>query len=143
MYGVTKNSKAKLHTNKKLNWTNDPIEVLGVIIDHSDTQMLELNSGDMKDKISSILESWRNRGLTLMGKVIMLNSLIGSLFVYKMNVLRTIPKSHMDSLNECLRKYPWDDGTAKVALDILTASKSQAGLKPFDIKKKDQSLKIQ
>ena len=42
--------------------------------------------------------NWRNKGLTVLGKTTMLNALVGSLFVYKRNVLANIYKTMIESI---------------------------------------------
>ena len=60
-----------------------------------------------------------------------------------MSVLRLMPDKLKDTINDCLRKFMWDNKTLEIALDILTADKGQCGLRLVDITVIDKSLKIQ
>ena len=67
--------------------------------------MLQINYEFINDEITGIVNSWVNCNLSLVGKVLMLNSLIGSLFVHQMNVLLTIPDKIVNDICTTLRNY--------------------------------------
>ena len=79
----------------------------------------------------------------MLGRVIVLNSLVGSLFVHKMNVLPTLPKQWRKFIEKTITNFLWDGKTAKISYNKLTARKEQGGLKLFNVKHKESSLKIQ
>ena len=91
--GSLKRSKAKLYTVQELNWVCDKINILGVDVCDNKEMLEKFNYNSMIDKIKSILLSWGNRGLSLYGKILIINTLIGSLFVYKMSVLPSISET--------------------------------------------------
>ena len=105
--------------------------------------MIELNHKGIKSKISNILDNWSSRGPSLYGKVIMLNALIGSLYVYKMQVLPTLSDGYVKEIHDVKNNYMWKGGTGKCKSDIFRIPKEQGGLRLFDLKCKDKSLKIQ
>ena len=86
--GALKDTDVKIYTTKQLAWTNDLIKVLGVNISHDKQIQIESNYEHMLDKIQTIFKAWQNRGLSLLGNTMLVNTLVGSLFVYKMNVFR-------------------------------------------------------
>ena len=47
--------------------------------------MINVNYKEILSKADEVMYDWRNRGLTIVSKVAVLNTLIGSLFVYKMS----------------------------------------------------------
>ena len=79
--GSLQGSSAELITQKTLTWTNNPINVLGVSITSDPKEILDLNYNALIPKIKGILRTWNQRRLSLMGKVLIINSLIASLFV--------------------------------------------------------------
>ena len=85
--GSLKGSNAQLYTQHQINWTNEPINILGVWIDHSEERMMQLNLDEIITKSKSIIGKWVNRNLSLAGKVQVLNSLVSSLYVYRLTVL--------------------------------------------------------
>lgn len=82
------------------------------------------------------------RNITLTGKVLLVNSLVGSLFVYKMTVLPFLGSEFVETFNKILRNFIWNDRKSKIALNILQADKNCGGLRLVDLHKKDMSLKL-
>ena len=79
--GSLRNSDAIFYTTKQLIWTNDSINVLGIEIDHNSVNMLKHNYDTIIDKVKLIFQSWHNRELSLLGKTMLINAMVGSLCV--------------------------------------------------------------
>ena len=88
--GYLRFSDAQLYGMSEAVWSNQDITVLGVTITHQD--IISKNYMPIIDKVKKTLDAWYNRGLSLIGKIQVVNMLIASLFVYKMMVLPLIPK---------------------------------------------------
>ena len=82
--GSLRESLAELITQKNFQWSSGPIDILGVKINCDGTNHNE-NFAEIMQKVS-VCKTWINRTLTLHGKVLVLNTLIGSLFVYKLSL---------------------------------------------------------
>ena len=95
--GSLKHSSAKLYEISQVKWSNQDIQVLGVTIAHED--IVNKNYQNIVEKSKHILNSWKNRGFCLLGKVQVVNTLIASLFVHKMMVLPTIPMSIVKNMD--------------------------------------------
>ena len=85
--GSIANTDAKLYTQKKLKWSNEAINTLGVDL-HQEN--LECNFEDVLLKMHAVSQLWFHRQLTLIGKILLVNSLFASLYVYKMQVIHKI-----------------------------------------------------
>lgn len=133
-------SSATLYTKKTLQWTNKPIKVLGITL--SNECDLEINYDGMLDKIKDILKSWTFRNPTLMGRVLLINSLVGSLYVYKMNVLPNLSAKHIKAFETIVRKFLWKEKKSCIALSLLQADKEYGGLRLVHLQKKETSLKV-
>ena len=88
--GSLKNSDAKIYTQPMLRWSNDPIEILGVKVSTNTNELLHLNYDSIIQKVIGTFTNWRKRNLSLYGKVLITNTLVASLFVYKMYTLPMI-----------------------------------------------------
>ena len=77
-----------------------------------------------------------------MGKVQVLNTLVASLFVYKMMVLPIIPKKVIKNMENVMREFLWNGKKAKIALNILQNPKTQGGLNLVNLEKRDKALKV-
>ena len=139
--GSLKNTQAKLYTQAQLNWTNEPINILGVWVHYDINKVYELNYKPILDKVRSILNSWSNRGLSLCGKILIVNQLIASLFVYKIMVLPTIPVKVARILETEIGNFLWNGRRAKIPLKTLQLSKKKGGLALVDIRKRDIAIK--
>ena len=135
------NSDAILYTQKNLKWSNEAIETLGVDI-NCDGSIPSSNYDKIIVKMKRTMENWYNRTLTLHGKVLVINSLIGSLFVYKVTAMLTLNDTQINQINKMIRDFLWKGGKAKIALETLMKLKEQGGLKLVDITAKQYTCKI-
>ena len=96
------------------------VEVLNEI---NDPKLMEMNFEKILLKAQSILDQWRHRGLSLFGKVTVINTMIASLFVYKMSVLPSITDKYIDKLNAMMNSFLWNNRKPKIKLEILQIPK--------------------
>ena len=137
--GSLRHSDAEMYNISEFAWSNKDISVLGVTISHED--IVQKNYNDIIKKARQTLFSWKNRGLSLIGKVQVINTLVASLFVYKMMVLPTIPKNIVRTMDNIFREFLWSGKKAKIAYPILQNPKDQGGLNLVHLTKKDYALK--
>ena len=137
--GSLRHSNAQMYNIDQYKWSNKDINVLGVHICHEN--IVEKNYEDIVSKVNKVLQAWHNRGLSLIGKVQVVNSLIASLFVYKMMVLPVIPLNIIKSTDNAIRNYLWNGKKAKIAYKILQCPKKEGGLNLVNLLVKDKALK--
>ena len=140
--GSLKFSAATLVTLRQVQWTNTQIKVLGVMIHYDTTSCMNLNYEPIIQKAGAMLKTWQSRGLSLIGKVLVVNTLIESLFVHKMFVLPTLTDNMIIVLDHLVQKFVWNDKKPKIAKSILQANKHVGGLRLVNFKLKDKALKI-
>ena len=116
--GALKNTDVKIITSKELNWTNEILSFLGIDIVNKD-DIIEINYKEILSKSKDIMMAWEHRGLSLMGKVVMLNAFVGPLYVYKMNVLPLIPETILTSMEDEINKFLWKGSKPKVSLSLI------------------------
>ena len=137
--GSLRHSDAALYDLENYKWSNQDICVLGVTIAHED--VITKNYEPLVEKTRKILNSWGNRGLSLIGKVQVVNTLVASLYVYKMMVLPEIPKRIVKCVDNLIREFIWNGKKSKIAYSILQNSKKEGGLELVNLTKKDRALK--
>ena len=137
--GSLRHSDAEMYNMKEYAWSNKDISVLGITIAHED--LVQKNYGTMVDKVKKVIQAWYNRGLTLLGKIQAVNTLISSLFVYKMMVLPSIPKNIVKNVDNLIRDYLWKGKKSKIAYNILQLPKKEGGLNLVNLEHKDIALK--
>ena len=139
--GSIKNSNARMYTKNELNWTNEPINVLGVSVSTDATLLSKINYEAIIKKSELTLKKWRSRNLSLLGKVLIVNSLVASLFVYKMSVLPKIPSEFVKKMNKIIESFIWNDRRAKIPIKVLQISKQEGGTGLVNLELKDCALK--
>lgn len=139
--GSLRYSSAQLFMAEEVSWTNEPIKILGVKI-CEEKLLVQENFTEVIKKASGTLTTWLTRCLTLMGRTLLINSLVGSLFVYKMMVLPKLLKEAISGLNDIMRKFLWDSKKSKISLELLQADKMVGGLRLVNFNSKDILLKL-
>ena len=139
--GSLKNSKDELITQRSIAWTSEPINVLGVWICHDKIESIARNYDTLLVKVKAILGAWRSRSLTLIGKILIINTLIASLFVYKMLVLNNLPEKIIKQLESEFQLFIWNGKKPKIALSTLQRNKNAGGLRLVDIRLRERALK--
>ena len=139
--GSLKDSAAKFYTERKLNWTNEPINVLGVTVDTDIHKAMDLNYERVCIKAEKKLARWQKRNLSLLGKVNIINTLIASIFVHSMTVLPSIPDKYVNRMEKVMVHFLWNGHKPKIPLDILKLKKKDGGLQLVDLRVKDAALK--
>lgn len=100
------------------------------------------NYEKFKEKFCDRLAAWNNRGLSLLGKILVVNALLVSQLVYKMMMICDVNEDRYQQLKSIIVKFLWDDKRPKIAYSKLILTYEDGGLKLHDIKIKDISLKL-
>lgn len=141
--GSLKDSNARIYTGKPFHWTNNAIKILGINIDHDFIAAQRVNLYSILDKANNVCKLWAHRQLSLIGKVTVINSLIGSLFVYKLSALDLLTQKRIKSIEAGIKKFLWNGKRPKMKLETLCKDRESGGLRLVDINKKDIALKAQ
>lgn len=142
--GSIANTNAKLYTRKPFNWTNALPNVLGVNVSQcSDQVNINNNYAIIIQKVKDILYQWQNRQLSLTGKVLIINTLVASLFVYKMSVLPNMSYNLIIQFEQLIREYLGKGNIARITLNQLKLPRDLGGLRLVDLFKRQNALKIQ
>lgn len=141
--GSLARSDAIMYTKRPFLWTNGPIRILGITIDYLERDIQTQNLAYLMDKVKATCSLWCNRGLTLNGKVLVVNFLCASLFVYRLQVLRTLDTKYVVQFNDIVKHFLWDGRRPKLSFAKLCNHKEFGGLKLINLESKDKALKCQ
>ena len=138
--GSFSNTDAKLITSKELGWSDGDVELLGVSIPngHCAKNLYKTTIGKLKD----IANNWYWCNFTLTSRVLLVNALMGSLFVYRMLVLLDLEKSELKLIDNITRKFLWKGKRLKISLRLLQNMKDTGGLHLVNFTAKQHALKI-
>ena len=138
--GSLKYTDAKLITQRTLAWSNEPLCVLGIYVHEDINERIKLNFGDLYIKVDSVLKLWSSRNLTLMGRILVVNTLVESLFVHRMQCVEAMPHHMYKKYHELILKFVWKGKRPKIAFSTLNASKKQGGLRLVNLEFKHRAL---
>jgi hypothetical protein len=124
-----------------LTWCEGPIKTLGVSICQTPEDNYKYNYEPKIKKIKIMLSMWKQRRLSLKGKITVLNSLATSILVYPCTILET-PDRVITETNNLFFDFLWDGGNNKIAKNIIIKKIENGGLKMIDIESKIKSLKL-
>ena len=139
--GSITNTDAMLYTQKKYKWVNEPFNMLGITV--GDTEENLDNYSQVIEKMEQVLKIWYFRRLTLMGRVLIVNTLCESLFVYKLSVTCNVSEPQIRKITRILDDFLWKGKKAKIAKETLYQGKTKGGLRLFNIQFKQEALKIE
>ena len=74
--------------------------------------------------------------------MLVINTLIASLFVHKMTVLPSIPEDIIQQVETVIQQFIWNGTKPKISLAALKIAKQSGGLGLVDLRKKDDALKV-
>ena len=141
--GSARKTNAKFFSMGKLIWSDKMINVLGISVSDNPEQMLKDNLDPLYQKADNILKLWQQRHLSLFGKIQVLNSLINSLFIYRLTVLPIMTAEYIKKYETMIRNVLWNKGISKIPLNILYGRKQDGGAGLLNLIKQDKALKMQ
>ena len=124
-------------------WSEPPVLSLGIEVITNLNLMSELNLKPLIPRVEAVLKGWRHRHLTLTGRVLVINTLVESMFVYRFSVLSCIDQKIIDELQQRIWEFVWKGKRARIKLDILKCPKYQGGLRLVDLRQKHVALLAQ
>ena len=132
--------KHKLCPEKNFKWPKKKVKALGVWFSTDPNITISLNYSDKIEKITSILECWKFRRLSLLGKIVVLKSLVASQLVYILTSLQTNHEA-IQKINTLFYAFLWNGKGDKVKRKIMINDYHDGGLKMLDIASFNKSLK--
>ena len=142
--GSSIGSEFKPFSNEGLIWKDNTFKTLGVNFSINVKALYELNFIPKLTNIQQILNCWRSRNLSLIGKIkIKIKSLLLPQLLYLFSVLCIpIPKSFFRKLNTMLFKFIWSGGNDRVKRKYLLNDYSDGGLRMIDVEAFSQAQKM-
>jgi hypothetical protein len=119
----------------------DYFKVLGVFLGVKEMEARDLTWSGVINKVRMVVNMWRGRSLKLKGKVIVINSLLMSIFIYVMNVL-DMPEWVLSEMNKIVVDFLWDGKGVKIAFKTLIAGYEEGGLKLVDLSVRKTAIRV-
>ncbi len=122
-----------------IKWPTKPIKCLGIYVGHDKQMCNQLNWYKKIAKLEKVLNVWKQRELTLFGKVNIIKTLGISQLLYSAQCLNH-PEDIVGKINSILFKFVWG-GSEKLKRNQLIADLDKGGIKMIDIKSMFDGLK--
>ena len=124
-----------------LKWEEGCIKYLGCYIGTDLELVAKLNWETKLEKIRRVVDNWRRRNLTLIGRVIIIKTLLISQII-NLIMFCSVPQSVMKKLDKIIYEYLWGSKVNKVRKDTVVREYVQGGIKMIDIEKLIQSFRL-
>ena len=131
----------KYYTEKRVNWTNDPVKILGIWFHTNENLCHKLNFMDKFKKIETILDLWKTRNLTLIGKITIINSLVASQFNFQLATLPTPSEHFFKEYKRIMLDFLWDSKPHKVRYNKIIQDYDKGRLKLIALQVRNIALK--
>ena len=120
---------------KCIDLTEEVIRVLGVFFSYDKICSCKTTLEKTILNIEKILKMWRQRNLTLEGKIIIFKTLTLSKITFLAQVLE-IPNQIIDTSQQIRKDFLWNSSSPKVKHETICKDFQYGGLKNVDIKSK-------
>ena len=122
-----------------IKWSKS-IKILGIHFSHDKKCMETLNFKDIPTSIARITNLWKQRTLTLFGKIIIIKSLLLSKFTYKAALL-SVPGHITKEISKLVFRFLWK-GPDKVKRIAVTGDYERGGLRMLNVEDMINALKL-
>jgi hypothetical protein len=89
------------------------VHSLGIFFSYDTDSVVQKNFMDRAKEFKRILDLWRQRDLSLIGRITVLKSLAFSKIIYQCGMI-TSPPDFIDHINELAFNFVWNDKPNKV-----------------------------
>ena len=138
--GSKTNCQQKFCLGKNFQWQNKKVKALGVWFSMDQDMAISLNYTEKLMKIKSILGCWKFRRLSLVGKIVVLKSLVASQLVYVCSPLQTNHEV-IKEINKLFFNFLWNDKGDKIKRAVMINDHPNGGLKMIDVVSFNKSVK--
>ena len=139
--GSLAHTNARFYSSLLIKWSDGPIKILGIWVGNNIPTVTKYNYQLAVKKAEQIMQCWSNRILTLYGKILIVNVLVQSQFIYKLRCLPSPTKEIYKKMRKLITKYLWSGGRVQISYNKLMRNYALGGLKLFDLETKNQVLK--
>ena len=125
---------------KNLKWPKTKVKTLGLWISTDPDLSTRLNYDEKLEKVKEILNCWKYRRLTLLGKITVLKSLVVSQLVYLLSPLRSNNKI-LHEINDLFHSFLWNGKSDKIRRKVMINDPRDGSLRMIDLISFNKSLK--
>ena len=140
--GNIKHSLEIILPEQNVQWTNESIKLLGVVIPNDRSRLTDLNYVPKLEKIKNCIKVWKQRKLTFYGKVQLIKSQLVSQIIYLMSVMVGPTLEYIKELEAILFKFLWNDKTERIKRRTLYLPLLEGGISMPHLPSFNYALKL-
>ena len=133
--------KDRRDTPFNFKWPEDPICALGVFFSYNTLKADKLNFDDKLRSMEKVLNIWKCRRLTLIGKINIVKTLALSKLIFNSSNLY-LPLHVIDAANKMIFDFIWEGKPPRIKKSTIIGEKANGGLKMIDFGLMEIALKI-
>lgn len=133
--------RLSLETPFNINWPKEPIKALGVYFSYDDVAAEKNNFEPKIKQLKSILNIWKSRRLTLLGKILLVKTFALSQLIFLASVT-SVPGYVIHEVEKIIYDFIWNGGKGMIKRSTLINNIEDGGLKMVDIKSMFKALQI-
>ena len=141
-FGKKKHTKAKLCKNTTLSWGQTEFKLLGITFSTNLDDIPTKNYEPLLQRVSKVINSWKKRILSPIGKIIVLKTIILSKFVHLFQSLPPPPDNLVKQITKIMFSFVWDGKPDKISRRKLVQNKEDGGLEMIDLMSFIKGLQI-
>ena len=126
----------------RLEWGTTTFNLLGILFSVNLDDIPVLNFPPLLDKTKKIINTWKRRSLTPLGKITIIKTFILSNFNYLFSAIPSPGDLYTKNLNTLLFNYRWDNKPDKVKRSCVTQDYRNFGLRMVDLKCHINAIKL-
>ena len=120
-------------------WNNDKLKILGIYVGNNVTPAD--NWEPRVNKIKCVLNRYRQRDLTLSGKSVIVNVMVGSSLNYLGSVI-SCPEEMVKKIEQAIFSFYWSDKPDKIKRLTITGPRNMGGTGLIDVRVRLRCLKL-
>ena len=124
-----------------LDWTNEPVKVLGTFVSYDSVGNERKNFVKKVDNLKTKLSAWRSRKLSLFGRCLISKTLGLSQIVYSASML-DIPNNYASAIQSLLFQFLWKNKPDKIKRQVLYQDYGDGGLRVTNVEIMFKSLRL-
>ena len=124
-----------------ISWPDNPIKIVGICFSYDEQECNTLNFESKINKIRRIIYQWRERDLTLIGRIQIIKTFIISQFQHIISVI-DIPEFYIKQIETIIYNFVWNGKRDKIKRSTLRKRKELGSLKAPDFRCIIQAAKL-
>ena len=138
--GKDADSKEPICLDLDMKWTKK-LKVLGITFSNEDAYSVEENYESKLTRIKNIIASWRQRHISLIGKIIIIKTLLLPILTHVLTALPEPPNEFMKRLKASLFQFLWNGKVDRIKRSSLYKPVLEGGMNMVDIDTYNRALK--